>query len=86
VKERFVLWWRAPARRRDRIVAAWIGALGCFWIAVLGRMLFGPLPVSLEVIAWWGLGSAAAGATLGCTFPKATTCICFPFSLFGVGQ
>jgi hypothetical protein len=66
-------------------VGALVGAFGCFWIGVLGRLFVGPTPVSLETIAWWALGSVAVGLTLGIVFPKVTTCVCFPFSTIGVG-
>ncbi|MGH9255399.1 MAG: hypothetical protein ACRD3C_12620 [Vicinamibacterales bacterium] len=85
-KESFIIWWRAPVTRRDRVLAAVVGGIGCFWIGVLGRLIVGPSPVSLEVLAWWALGSVAAGVVLGVLFPKATTCLAFPFSTFGVGS
>lgn len=85
-REQFSLWWRAPAISRDRILGSVVGALGFFWIGVLGRLALGPLPVSLEALGWWSLGSVAIGAVLGRLFPKAMTCICFPFSTFGGGK
>jgi hypothetical protein len=81
----FQMWWRAPATRRDRIAGVAIGAVGCFWIGVLGRIMLGALPVPLEVLGWWALGSTAVGMVLGAIFPKAAACLFFPFSTFGVG-
>ncbi len=81
--QRFFIWYRAPATRKDRIRAAIIGALGGFWIGLLGRILLGSLPVSFSVAGWWAMGSAATGLVLGLLFPKTVTCICYPFSIFG---
>lgn len=80
---RFLTWYRAPATRKDRIVAAIIGAMGGFWIGLLGRMMLGSTPVSFSVLGWWALASAATGVVLGLLFPKTVTCVCFPFSTFG---
>jgi hypothetical protein len=85
-KESFIIWWRAPITLKDRVRGAVVGGIGCFWIGVLGRLIFGPSPVSLVALAWWALGSVAAGIALGILFPKATTCVAFPFSTFGVGS
>jgi hypothetical protein len=82
--KRFGEWWRAPPTRRDRVLGAIVGGLGCFWIGALGRLMVGPLPVSLTVVVSWAAGVASAGVVLGVLFPKTTTCICFPFSTFGV--
>ncbi|GHU29046.1 hypothetical protein AGMMS50256_12960 [Betaproteobacteria bacterium] len=68
------------------MLGAVIGGIGCFWVGVLGRIILGPLPVSLEVMVWWALGSIAIGVFLGIIFPKATTCVAFPFSTFGIGS
>ena len=83
--QQFGKWWRAPLTPKDRVMGAIVGATGCLWIGVLGRLALGPTPVSLVVIGWWALGSIAVGVALGVAFPKATTCVCFPFSTFGIG-
>ena len=83
--ERFGEWWRAPATRRDRLLGAVVGGIGCLWIGALGRIMVGPAPVSGSTIGWWALGSFVVGVLLGVGFPKVTTCVCYPFSLFGVG-
>ena len=31
VVRRFAAWWRAPVTKRDRILGAFVGGLGCFW-------------------------------------------------------
>jgi hypothetical protein len=43
------------------------------------------MPVSLSVLGWWAAGSAAVGVVLGVLFPKAVSCVCFPFSTLGGG-
>jgi hypothetical protein len=82
---RFAAWWRAPVTKRDRILGAFVGGLGCFWIGGLGRVALGALPVSLSAVLEWGIAAAVIGIALGTCFPKAMTCVCFPFSTFGVG-
>jgi hypothetical protein len=85
-RQYFVDWWHAPITQKDRALGALVGGLGSFWIGVLGRILLGPLPVSLSTIGWWALGSVVVGVMLGIIFPKVTTCVCFPFSVFGGGS
>jgi hypothetical protein len=85
VVRRFAAWWRAPVTKRDRILGAFVGGLGCFWIGGLGRVALGALPVSLSAVLEWGIAAAVVGIALGTCFPKAMTCVCFPFSTFGVG-
>jgi hypothetical protein len=84
-RQRFITWWRAPVTRKDRATGALVGGIAFLWIGVLGRLIIGPSPVGLGVLAWWALGSIAFGVALGLLFPKATTCVLFPFSTFGVG-
>jgi hypothetical protein len=85
-KETFVHWWLAPSTRKDRVRGAIVGSLGSFWIGILGRIILGTLPISISTLGWWALGSVLTGIVLGITFPKVTTCICFPFSIFGVSS
>ena len=80
---RFADGWRKPPTRRDRVRGALVGAMGCFWLGGLGRVLLGPLPVSLGIVFEWSLVAAASGVILGVCFPKAVTCVCFPFATFG---
>ena len=79
-------WWQAPVTPRERRWAMLIGAIGGFWIGALSRMVFGPLPVDLSVIAGWALGGAALGVACGRVLPKATLCVCLPFALLGGGD
>ncbi|ARN22259.1 hypothetical protein [Piscinibacter gummiphilus] len=78
-------WWRAPSSRRDRTLGAFVGALGGFWIGVLLSVSLMPSPVSFSTVGLAGLASAVSGLLLGIAFPKVTTLVCFPFSVFGMG-
>jgi hypothetical protein len=86
LKREFSAWWRAPVTWRDRILGAVVGAMGFFWLGVLGRLGVGSLPVSLGTLASWALGVSLVGVALGLRFPKATTCFCFPFALSGASN
>lgn len=79
-------WWRRPATAKDRVTSGVIGAFGGFWVGILGRMILGPMPISIETLAWWALGSIICGAILGVLFPKVIGTLLFPFSMFGVGS
>ena len=85
-RQRFIQWWRTPATWKDRALGALVGGIACFWIGVLGRIILGPLPVSISVLAWWALASVGIGVVLGLVFPKATTCVLFPFTTIGIGS
>jgi hypothetical protein len=84
--QNYLHWRRAPLTRRDRIMGAVVGGMGCFWIGILGRLALGPTPVSFTVLGWWGLGSVLLGSMLGICFPKSVSVVCFPFSSFGGGS
>lgn len=84
-KHVFLEWWQRPATRRDRVTGTFVGGFGFLWIGVLGRIMLGPMPISLVDIAWWALASIGVGVVLGVCFPKVITCMCFPFSIFGIG-
>ena len=71
---------------KDRVLGAVVGGIACFWIGVLGRIMLGPSPISLDVLAWWAIGSVAVGVVVGILFPKATTCALYPFTTFGIGS
>lgn len=82
----FVNWWRRPLRTRDRVGAVFIGMIGGFWVAVLGRGLFGPMPVSFTVLGYWALGGIIIGASCGIAFPRLTTVILYPFATTGISS
>jgi hypothetical protein len=77
-------WWRAPASRRDRVFGAFVGTLGGFWVGVLLSVLLLPTPISFAAIGLAALSSSTVGLVLGIAFPKATTLLYFPFSVFGI--
>lgn len=85
-RQRFLQWWQAPVTSRDRFLGALVGAFGALWIGVLGRALLSPLPISLQALGWWAAGSVVVGLTFGSLFPKAATCMFFPFAMFGGGN
>lgn len=83
---KFRTWWSAPNTLKDRITAAIVGSIGGFWIGLLGRILIGELPVSFSETGYWALGTALMFSMLGVIFPKVILCLCFPFSIFGIGN
>lgn len=83
---KFRNWWSAPNTRKERMTAAVVGAIGGFWIGLLGRIMIGELPVSFSEAGYWALGAAMIFSLTGVLFPKAVLCICFPFSTFGIGN
>lgn len=77
-------WWQAPVTRRDRSQGALIGAIGGFWLGVLGLVGFSVLSSSgPEVSAWWALSLVVPGAVAGCLVPKPVLVLLFPFACFG---
>jgi len=82
----FSEWWNTPATIRDRVVSGMIGGLGGFWIGLLGRLLLGPQPVDIVVLGGWVVGTMVFLSVLGVLFPKVIGTICYPFSLFGIGN
>jgi hypothetical protein len=81
----FVDWWHRPIRTRDRVGAFFIGGFGGFWVGLLGRLMFGPLPVELGILGYWAVAGAIACAILGAVFPRVATVVLYPFSMFGLG-
>lgn len=76
-------WWRSPTTAKDRAVGAVVGGFGGFWIGVLGRIVLGALPASLNEVVIWALATAICGIGAGIAFPKPVTVVLFPFSTFG---
>lgn len=72
--------------KKDRVKGALIGGVGCFWIAGLGRIFFGELPVSISVVGVWAIIGVLIGTILGIFFPKIVSCVFSPFSFFGIGN
>lgn len=84
--EKFLDWWKSPITKKDRITGAFVGSFAGFWIGALGRIALSDLPVAFKVVAMWGLAGAVIFSLLGVMFPKVISCICFPFSIFGIGN
>ena len=76
-------WWRAPVSGRDRVIGALVGGIGTFWIALIVRLVIGPMPVAGTSALTWAFAGALLGAVLGVAFPKPVTAVCFPFSTIG---
>ena len=82
---KFKAWWNKPLKPKDRLTAILIGAMGFFWVGIIGLFVFGPTPVSFSTLGYWAVGSIIIGVILGALFPKLVTIILFPFSLFSIG-
>ena len=82
----FQQWWQAPATSRDRILGAFVGGFGGFWIGALGRIALGAAPVPLGEVVAFAFVAAACCAAIGVAFPKPVTVVLFPLSLFGGGN
>ena len=63
----------APTTRSDRLTGGLVGGIAGLWIGGLGRIIFGQLPVSFEVVVAWALCAACLGFALGIRFPKIMT-------------
>jgi len=66
--------------------AVLIGAIGGFWVSLLGRLFFGPMPVSLTALAYWAIGGVIVGVILGIIFPRVVSVVLYPFSFLGIGS
>lgn len=72
-------------RTRDRVGAFFIGGFGGLWVGLLGRLMFGPMPVAFSVVGYWALGGAIVCALLGVVHPRVVTVLLYPFSMLGFG-
>ena len=82
----FKTWWHRPPTARDRVLGAFVGALAGLWVAVLGRLFLGEMPVSLSTLAELAMIGAGCGVVLGAAFPKIVLILGFPFASLGVGS
>ena len=73
-------------RVRDRVGAVVIGMIGGFWLGLLVRVFFGPMPVSFTALAFWAVGGVIVGAILGVIFPRVVSVILYPFAFLGIGS
>ena len=82
----FKVWWQRPPTKSDRFLAAIIGAIGMFWVALFIPGLASMKgPYSLNQILYWFFGFVSSGVILGVIFPKIVTIFLFPFSFLGGG-
>jgi EamA domain-containing membrane protein RarD len=68
------------------VLGAFVGALAGLWIAVLGRVFLGDMPVSFSALAEIAMIGAGCGVALGASFPKIVLILGFPFASLGVGS
>jgi len=71
---------------RDRVGAVLIGMIGGFWLGLLGRVFFGPMPVSFTALTFWAVGGVIVGAVLGVIFPRVVSVVLYPFAFLGIGS
>lgn len=82
----FNQWWRRPLRTRDKVGAVFIGAIGGFWVGLLGRLFLGPMPVSFTELGNWAAGGIVAGIMLGVLFPRVVSVVLYPLAFLGIGS
>jgi hypothetical protein len=82
----FKAWWNRPPTIRDRVLGSFVGAMAGLWVAVLGRLFLGDMPVSFAALAEFAMIGAACGVVLGAVFPKSVLILGFPFASLGVGS
>jgi len=68
------------------VLGAFVGAVAGLWVAVLGRLFFGDMPVSFATLAGVAVIGAVCGVVLGAAFPKVVLILGFPFASLGVGS
>ena len=82
----FKAWWQRPPTARDRVLGAFVGALAGLWVAVIGRLVLGDMPVAFAVLAEFAMIGAGCGVVLGAAFPKIVLILGFPFASLGIGS
>ena len=78
-------YWNRPVTYATRAKGALIGSVGGFWIFLLGRLMFGPMPISLTVLGYWIIAGIITGIILGIIFPRIISLALYPFTLLGIG-
>ena len=63
-----------------------MGALAGLWVAVIGRLVLGDMPVAFAVLAEFAMIGAGCGVVLGAAFPKIVLILGFPFASLGIGS
>jgi hypothetical protein len=82
----FKTWWYRPPTARDRVLGAFVGAVAGLWVAVIGRLILGDMPVAFSVLAEFAMMGAGCGVVLGAAFPKIVLILGFPFASLGVSS
>ena len=82
----FRAWWHRPPTARDRVLGAFVGALAGLWVAVLGRLFLGDMPVAFTALVELAMIGAGCGVVVGAAFPKIVLILGFPFASLGVGS
>jgi hypothetical protein len=82
----FKTWWYRPTTARDRLLGAFVGAVAGLWVAVIGKLFLGDMPVAFSVLAEFGMMGAGCGVVLGAAFPKIVLILGFPFASLGVSS
>ena len=86
INRNFSDWWYQPITRKDRWVGAIIGALGSFWLCVIGYAIASYIPKSLFEFTIFLLVPVLVVCMFGYLYPKIVTIIFYPFSIFGIGS
>jgi hypothetical protein len=68
------------------VLGAFVGTLAGLWVAVLGRLFLGDMPVTFSALAELAMIGAACGLLLGAAFPKIVLILGFPFASLGVSS
>ena len=72
-------------RPADRLWAIIVGLSAGFWLGLIARLSFGPMPVSFQILGYWIIGGMVACGILGVLFPRTVSIILYPFTLLGIG-
>jgi hypothetical protein len=56
------------------------------WVGVLGRLIFGDMPVAFSTLAEFAIVAAGCGLAIGIAFPKTVLILGFPFASIGISS
>lgn len=85
MNEAWETWWSRPLKLFNRVVAVLLGAFGCFWIALIGSLVFISGPVDVLVLGYWAVGGAIVGAIFGLLFPRVILVVLYPIAAITTG-
>lgn len=88
-RENFKVWFRAPAKWWERVLAAVSSLVVFAIIGLIVRLFAAPLPLLpletlLQTLLLWSGVPGLSAAVLGVFFPKTMLCAVYPFSLISV--